>query len=115
MDVARYLCLNPGQPLGLTPAGALDGKPGGGGGGGGSPTTIHVTWNWKGIVGHEHDAGQYACGSFKTTAGFEYDVASATSQGQFTGATGTLTDDFAAITQSANNQVISGTLPDACQ
>lgn len=104
----------PGQPMGLTPAGALDGKPGGGGGGG-SPITINVTWTWNGVVGHEHDAGQYACGSFKATAGFDYDVASATSQGQFTGASATLTDDFSAITQSANNQVISGTLPDACQ
>jgi hypothetical protein len=105
----------PGVPFALSSANVISGKGGGDGGGGGAPTTLNLTWTYKGVVGHLQDNGQYMCGSFQTIAGLDQDQASATSQGQITGASETLTSDFATIDRSTNNQLLKGTLPDACQ
>src|SRR5437660_578595 len=95
---------------------AVAGGGGGGGGGGGkaTPVTLNLSWTYKGVVSHGHDDGMLTCGTFKTSAQQDSDHASATSQGQITGASATLTSQYAYIDNSSSNQVIKGAPVDAC-
>jgi len=70
--------------------------------------------SYKGVVGHVRDDGMFTCGSFTTVGGLDIDHATADSQGQITGASGTLTSEFASIEKSSSNQVVKGTPVDAC-
>lgn len=105
----------PGAPLAVSATNGVTGKGGGGGGGGGTgPITLNLSWTYKGIVSHMHDDGNLTCGSFSTAAGFDADHATATSQGQITGASASLTSDYASIDQSTSRQVVKGVPVDAC-
>ena len=103
----------PGTPLAVSSTNVVTGK-GGGGGGGGGPITLNLSWNYKGVVSHARDDGMLTCGSFTTVAGKDSDHASAVSQGQITGASASLTSDFASIDDSSSNQVVKGAPVDAC-
>jgi len=105
----------PGAPLAVSATNGVTGKGGGGGGGGGTgPITLNLSWTYKGIVSHIHDDGKLTCGDFSTAAGLDADHATATSQGQITGASASLTSDYASIDQSTNRQVVKGVPVDAC-
>ena len=105
----------PGTPLAVSSTNILTGKGGGGGGGGGTgPITLNLSWMYKGVVSHGRDDGMLTCGSFTTLAGLDSDHASAVSQGQITGASASLTSDFASIDHSSSHQVVKGTPVDAC-
>jgi hypothetical protein len=105
----------PGTPLAVSSTNVVTGKGGGGGGGGGTePITLNLSWNYKGVVSHSRDDGKFTCGSFSTKADFDLDHASATSQGQITGASASLTSDFASIDNSSGHQVVKGVPVDAC-
>ena len=107
----------PGAPLAVSSTNVVTAKGGGGGGGGGgtaTPVTLNLSWTYKGVVSHGHDDGMLTCGTFKTSAQQDSDHASATSQGQITGASATLTSQYAYIDNSSSNQVIKGAPVDAC-
>ena len=105
----------PGTPLAVSSTNVVTGKGGGGGGGGGTgPITLNLSWTYKGVVSHVQDDGTFACGDFTTTSGFDSDHATAVSQGQITGASATLTSDFASIDQGSSRQVVKGAPVDAC-
>ncbi len=107
----------PGAPLAVSSTNVVTGKGGGGGGGGGgtaTPVTLNLSWTYKGVVSHGHDDGILTCGTFKTSAQQDSDHASATAQGQITGASATLTSQYAYIDNSSSNQVIKGAPIDAC-
>jgi len=106
----------PGTPLAVSSTNVVTGKGGGGGGGGGStgPVTLNLSWTYKGVVSHAHDDGMLTCGTFKTSAGQDSDHASATSQGLITGASATLTSQYAFIDSTVSNQIVKGTPVDAC-
>jgi hypothetical protein len=103
----------PGTPLAVSATNLVTAK-GGGGGGGGSPITLNVRWTSKGVVAHARDDGMFTCGSFTTVGGQDLDHASASSQGEITGASETLTSDYAGIERSSSNQVVKGVPADAC-
>lgn len=102
----------PGTPLAVSSTNVVTGK--GGGGGGTGPIALNLNWTYKGVVSHGRDDGLFTCGSFTTVAGQDFDHASALSQGQITGASASLTSDFASIDHSSSNQVVKGTPVDAC-
>ena len=102
----------PGTPLAVSSTNVVTAK--GGGGGGTAPITLNVTWTFKGVVSHARDDGKLTCGSFTTKSDFDLDHASAVSQGQISGASATLTSDFASIDSSSSHQVVNGTPLDAC-
>jgi hypothetical protein len=106
----------PGTPLAVSSTNVVTPKGGGGGGGGGGtePITLNVSWTYKGVVSHSQDEGELVCGSFKTKSAFDLDHATAVSQGQITGASATLTADFASIDNSSSKQVVKGTPLAAC-
>jgi hypothetical protein len=106
----------PGAPLAVSATNVVTPKGDGGGGGGGTtaPITLNVSWSYKGVVSHAHDDGTLTCGSFKTSAKQDSRHASATSQGQITGATATLMAEFASIDNSSSNQVVKGVPLTAC-
>jgi hypothetical protein len=106
----------PGAPLAVSSTNVVTGKGGGGGGGGGTtgPVTLNLSWTYKGVVSHAHNDGTLTCGTFKTSAQQDSDHASAASQGQITGASATLTSQYAYIDNSSSNQVVKGTPIDAC-
>jgi hypothetical protein len=105
----------PGMPLAVSSTNVVTGKGGGGSGGGSmAPVTLNLNWTYNGVVSHTGDDGTLTCGSFKTVAKQESDHASATSQGQITGASATLTSQFASIDDSSNNQVVKGVPVKAC-
>lgn len=107
----------PGTPLAVSSTNVVTGKGGGDGGGGGGgvgPITLNITWTYKGVVSHARDDGKFTCGGFSTAAGLDSDHATADSQGQITGASATLTSDFASIDQSSSKQVVKGVPVDAC-
>lgn len=105
----------PGTPLAVSSSNVVTAKGGGGGGGGGStPITLNVTWTSKGVVSHNSDDGKLTCGNFTTKSDFDLDHASAVSQGQISGASATLTSEFASIDNSTSHQVVKGTPLDAC-
>jgi hypothetical protein len=108
----------PGTPLAVSSTNVVTSKggAGGGGGGGGStgPITLHLNWTSKGVVSHGQNQGELACGSFATEAQQRSDRASATSQGQITGASANLTSQFASIDDSTTEQVVQGTPVNAC-
>jgi hypothetical protein len=105
----------PGTPLAVSSTNVVTPKGGGGGGGGGTePITLNVSWTFKGVVSHSQDEGELVCGSFKTKSAFDLDHATATSHGQITGASSTLTADFASIDNSSSKQVVKGTPLAAC-
>lgn len=106
----------PGAPLSVSAMNLVAGKGGGGGGGGvpGSPITINVSWTYRGVTTTAHDDGVLMCGSFQTTAHVDYDHASATAQGQFSGAASPMTSDYASIDQSRYDQMVKGVPADAC-
>jgi hypothetical protein len=105
----------PGTPLAVSSTNVVTGKGGGDGGGGGvGPITLNIAWTYKGVVSHARDDGTLTCGNFKTAAGQDSDHATADSQGQITGASATLTSDFASIDQSSSKQVVKGAPVDAC-
>ncbi|HVS07499.1 MAG TPA: hypothetical protein VHK65_15230 [Candidatus Dormibacteraeota bacterium] len=105
----------PGTPLAVSSTNVVTGK-GGGGGGGGSmgSVTLNLSWTYNGVVSHTRDDGTLTCGDFKTVAKQDLSHASATSQGQITGATATLTSQFASIDDSSSNQVVRGVPVKAC-
>ncbi len=103
----------PGTPMNVSSTNVVAPK-GGGGGGGTEPITLNLSWTYKGVVGHVRDDGMFTCGSFTTVGGLDIDHATADSQGQITGASGTLTSEFASIEKSSSNQVVKGTPVDAC-
>jgi hypothetical protein len=106
----------PGTPLAVSSTNVVTGKGGGGGGGAATtgPITLNLSWTYKGIVSHVRDDGKLICGSFSTVAGLDADHATALSQGQITGTSGTLTSEFASIDQSSGHQVVKGAPIDAC-
>jgi hypothetical protein len=105
----------PGMPMKVSSTNLVTVKGGGGGGGGGTgPITLNLSWTYKGVVSHGRDDGMLTCGSFMTVGGFDSDHATATSQGQITGASATLTSQFASIDHTSTNQVVKGTPVDAC-
>jgi hypothetical protein len=103
----------PGAPMNVSPVNGVTGK-GGDGGGGGAPTTLSLTWTYKGVVSHAHDNGVLSCGSFQTTAHFDDDHASANAQGAISGASGPMTSDFSSLDKSSFDQVVKGVPADAC-
>lgn len=105
----------PGTPMKVSSTNVVTSKGVDGGGGGGTgPITLNLSWTYKGVVSHGRDDGMLTCGSFMTVGGFDSDHATATSQGQITGASGTLTSEFASIDHTSSNQVVKGTPVDAC-
>ena len=105
----------PGTPLSVSALNVVSPKGGGGDGGGtAGPITLNLSWTYKGVVSHSRDDGKFTCGSFSTKADFDLDHASATSQGQITGASASLTSDFASIDNSSGHQVVKGVPVDAC-
>ncbi len=103
----------PGSPLNVSALNGVTGK-GGGGGGGGAPVTLNLSWTYNGVISHSQDNGVLRCGSFQTTAHYDDDHASASAQGQISGATGTMTSDYSSIDKSAYDQVVNGVPADAC-
>ena len=79
-----------------------------------TPITLNLSWTYKGAVSHARNDGTLTCGSFKTAAKQDSDHASATSQGDITGASATLTAQYAYIDNTTSNQVVKGTPVDAC-
>ncbi|MDQ6713949.1 MAG: hypothetical protein M3Z28_12285 [Candidatus Dormibacteraeota bacterium] len=106
----------PGTPLAVSATNVVTGKSGGGGGGGGTvgPVTLNISWSYNGVVSHVRDDGTLTCGDFKTVARQDSDHASATSQGQITGASASLTSQFASMDASSSRQVVKGVPVDAC-
>ena len=104
----------PGAPLAVSSTNVVTGKGGVGGGGTTGPITLNLSWTYNGVVSHVHDDGMLTCGTFKTSAKQDSDHASATSQGAITGASATLTSQYAYIDNSSNNQVVKGAPVDAC-
>jgi hypothetical protein len=107
----------PGAPLAVSATNVVTGKGGGGGGGGGGtagPITLNLSWTYKGVVSHVHDDGKLTCGNFSTASGLDADHATAASQGQITGASASLTSEYASIDQGSTRQVVKGTPVDAC-
>jgi hypothetical protein len=106
----------PGTPLAVSSTNLVTGKGGGGGGGGGGaePITLNVSWTYKGVVSHVRDDGKMTCGSFSTVAGLDADHATALSQGQISGASASLTSEYASIDQSSSRQIVKGAPVDAC-
>jgi hypothetical protein len=106
----------PGAPLAVSSTNVVTPKGGGDGGGGGTtePITLKVSWSYKGVVSHSRNDGTLTCGSFKTVAKQNSDHATATSQGDITVASATLTSEFASIDNSSGNQVVKGVPVDAC-
>jgi hypothetical protein len=105
----------PGTPLAVSSTNVVTGKGGGGGGGGSTgPITLNLSWTYKGVVSHSRDDGKFTCGGFTTKADLDSDHASAVAQGQITGASASLTSDFASIDNSSSHQVVKGTPVDAC-
>ena len=105
----------PGTPMKVSSTNVVTSKGiGGSGGGGTGPITLSLTWTYKGVVSHGRDDGMLTCGSFTTVAGLDSDHATANSQGQISGASATLTSDFAWIEKISSHQVVKGTPVDAC-
>jgi hypothetical protein len=105
----------PGTPLSVSALNVVSAKGGGGDGGGTmTPITLNVSWTYRGVVSHARNDGTLTCGSFKTAAKQDSDHASATSQGDVTGASATLTARYAYIDNTTSNQVVKGTPVDAC-
>jgi len=106
----------PGTALDVSSANVVTSKGGfgGGGGGGTAPITLNLSWTYNGIVSHVHDDGQMSCGSFMTVSGFDDNHATATSQGQISGASATLTSEYAGIDSSSSHQLVKGAPVDAC-
>ena len=105
----------PGAPLAVSSTNVVTPKGGGGGGGGTpGPITLKVSWTYRGVVSHSRNDDTLTCGSFKTVAKQDSDHATATSQGDITGASATLTSQFASIDNSSGNQVVKGVPVDAC-
>lgn len=108
----------PGAPLAVSATNVVTGKGGGGGGGGGGgatgPITLNLSWTYKGVVSHVRDDGKLTCGSFSTASGLDGDHATAASNGQITGASASLTSEYASIDQSSTRQVVKGAPVDAC-
>jgi hypothetical protein len=105
----------PGTPMNVSSTNVVTSKGGGGSGSGGTaPITLNVSWTSKGVVSHLREDGMFTCGSFTTVAGLDLDRATATSQGQITGASGTLTSEFASIERKSSHQVVNGSAVDAC-
>jgi len=106
----------PGAPLAVSSTNVVTGKGGGGAGGGGAsaPITLNIGWTYKGVVSHLRDDGKMTCGSFTTVAGVDADHATALSQGQISGASASLTSEYASIDQSSSRQIVKGVPVDAC-
>ena len=105
----------PGTPLSISALNVVSPKGGGGDGGGTmTPITLNLSWTYRGVVSHSRNDGTLTCGSFKTAAKQDSDHASATSQGDVTGASATLTAQYAFIDNTTSNQVVKGTPVDAC-
>ena len=105
----------PGTPLSVSALNVVSPKGGGGDGGGTAGSiTLNLSWTYKGVVSHSRDDGTLTCGSFQTVARQDSDHATATSQGDITGASATLTSQYASIDNSSGNQVVKGTPIDAC-
>ena len=105
----------PGMPLSVSALNVVSPKGGGGDGGGTmTPITLNLSWTYRGVVSHSRNDGTLTCGSFKTAAKQDSDHASATSQGDVTGASATLTAQYAFIDNTTSNQVVKGTPVDAC-
>jgi hypothetical protein len=104
----------PGAPLAVSATNVVTGKGGGGGGGGTGPITLNLNWTYKGVVSHVRDDAKMTCGSFSTVAGLDADHATALSQGQISGASASLTSDYASIDQSSSRQLVKGAPVDAC-
>lgn len=105
----------PGTPLAVSSTNVVTPKGGGGGGGGTvGPITLNLSWTYKGVVSHARNDDTLTCGSFKTVAKQDSDHATATSQGDITGASASLTSQFASIDHSSSNQIVKGTPVDAC-
>jgi hypothetical protein len=105
----------PGMPLSVSALNVVSPKGGGAGGDGTmTPITLNVSWTYRGVVSHSRNDGSLTCGSFRTVAKQDSDHASATVQAAITGASATLTSEFAFIDNSSGNQVVKGVPVDAC-
>ena len=79
-----------------------------------SGPSVYGCWMIADSVSHVHDDGQMSCGSFMTVSGFDDNHATATSQGQISGASATLTSEYAGIDSSSSHQLVKGAPVDAC-
>jgi hypothetical protein len=105
----------PGRPVKVSSSNVVTSNGGVGGGGGGTgPITLNVSWTAKGVVSHLRDDAMLSCGGFTTVGGQDLDLASAVSQGQITGASASLTSEFASMDRSSSHQVVNGTPVDTC-
>jgi hypothetical protein len=104
----------PGRPMKVSSTNVVTSKGVGGGGEGTGPITLNISWTAKGVVSHLRDDAMLSCGGFTTVGGQDLDLASALSQGQITGASASLTSEFASMDRSSSHQVVNGVPVDAC-